>query len=71
MIPAPSIIRAGRAPDATPKGTHAYHGEDPELERQPTPDVIETDNPIVATLLGPDGSTIRQWRERPPFGYRR
>ena len=29
-----------------------------------------TDNPVVAQLLGPDGEPIRQWRERPPFGYR-
>jgi hypothetical protein len=28
-----------------------------------------SDNPIVAELLGPDGEVLRQWRERPPFGF--
>lgn len=32
--------------------------------------VTVTDNPVVAELLGPDGDVIRQWRERPPFGFR-
>ncbi len=30
-----------------------------------------TDNPVVAELLGPDGQVLRQWTERPPFGFRR
>lgn len=30
-----------------------------------------TENPVVAELLGPDGDVIRQWRERPPFGFTR
>lgn len=37
------------------------------------PDSIEvevTDNPIVATLLGPDGEPLAQFTERPPFGFR-
>jgi hypothetical protein len=29
-----------------------------------------TENPITAELLGPDGKVLRQWRERPPFGFR-
>lgn len=28
-----------------------------------------TENPIVAELLGPDGNVLRQWRERPQFGF--
>lgn len=30
-----------------------------------------SDNPVVAELLGPDGSVLRQWVEREPIGYRR
>lgn len=33
-------------------------------------DVVTTDNPIVDTLLGPDGEPLLQWTERPPFGFR-
>lgn len=36
-----------------------------------TPDLEVTDNPVVATLLGPNGATLRQWRERPLFGFQR
>lgn len=37
-----------------------------------TPDMEFTvsENPVVSELLGPDGEVIRQWRERPPFGFR-
>jgi hypothetical protein len=28
-----------------------------------------TENPVVAELLGPGGEVLRQWRERPPFGF--
>lgn len=36
-------------------------------------EVIETENPVVAELLGPDGAPIRQWRERRtvPVGFQR
>jgi hypothetical protein len=39
----------------------------------PQPDLTETENPVVAELLGPRGETIRQWRERRtvPFGFQR
>lgn len=33
------------------------------------PEVEVTENPVVHELLGPDGEVIRQWRERPPFGF--
>lgn len=35
------------------------------------PDVVEVDNPIVATLLGPDGTPLVQIRQRRtvPFGF--
>lgn len=32
--------------------------------------VVVTDNPIVAVLLGPNGEVLREWRERRPFGFR-
>jgi hypothetical protein len=32
--------------------------------------VVVSENPVVAELLGPDGKTLRQWRARPPFGFR-
>lgn len=32
--------------------------------------VTVTENPVVRELLGPDGKTLRQWRERPSFGFR-
>lgn len=32
-------------------------------------EVIVTDNPVVARLLGPTGETIRERRERRPFGF--
>lgn len=32
-------------------------------------EVTVTENPVVATLLGPNGETIREWRQRPPFGF--
>jgi hypothetical protein len=32
--------------------------------------VTVTDNPITAELLGPNGKVLRQWRARPPFGFR-
>lgn len=32
-------------------------------------DVEVTDNPVIAELLGPDGSPIRQWRARPVIGF--
>lgn len=31
--------------------------------------VIVTDNPVVATLLGPDGAVLAQRRARPRFGF--
>lgn len=35
------------------------------------PELTETENPVVATLLGPDGKPLRQMTERRtvPFGY--
>lgn len=35
------------------------------------PEMTVTDNPVVATLLGPSGQPIRQWRERPAFGFQK
>ena len=35
------------------------------------PELAVTDNPVVATLIGPTGAPIRQWRERPPFGFQK
>lgn len=36
-------------------------------------EVIETENPVVAELLGPSGETLRVWRERSHvrFGFQR
>lgn len=34
------------------------------------PHLTVTDNPVKATLLGPNGEPIRQVVEREPFGYR-
>ena len=42
---------------------------DPALIDPAWPDVTVTENPVVAELLGPDGKPIRQWTERPPFGF--
>lgn len=61
---------ASRMPDRTPKGWHWSDGADPDACSPPTPDLIETDNPVVAVLLGPSGEPLRTWRERPPFGFR-
>lgn len=58
-----------RMPRLTPRGWYWSDGNvshtDPDC-----PQLTETDNPVVATLLGPDGQPIRQWRERPAFGFR-
>lgn len=51
-----------------------YTGEwddEPLLGPPVAEQVIETENPIVAELLGPDGAPIRQWRARPPFGFQK
>lgn len=61
---------ASRMPDRTPKGWRWRDGIDPDPSAPPIPDLIETDNPVVAVLLSADGSPLRTWRERPPFGYR-
>ena len=39
----------------------------------PRPEAIETENPVVAELLGPTGQPLRQWRERRTvaFGFQR
>lgn len=60
-----------RVPAQTPKGWWWRDGQDPEPAEAPTPQLTETDNPIIATLLGPDGEPIRQWRERAPMGFRK
>lgn len=46
--------------------------DEPPIE-YPRPELTETENPVVAELLGPHGEAIRQWRERPtvPFGFQR
>ncbi len=41
----------------------------PEPAPAPWPDVDVTENPVVAELLGPDGSVIAQLLERPPIGF--
>lgn len=42
-----------------------------EWEWPDQPVMVEvTDNPVVAELLDADGNVIRQWRERPPIGFR-
>jgi hypothetical protein len=56
-----------RLPDLTPKG---WEDEEPAAPEPPMLEVFETDNPIVAELLDAEGIPIRQWRERPPFGFR-
>ena len=35
------------------------------------PEATETENPVTHRLLGPNGETIRLWRERPvvEFGF--
>ena len=33
------------------------------------PEFTVTENPVVAELLDADGNVIRQWTERPPFGF--
>lgn len=65
--------RAGRTSLPTPSNPWRYYddlehpGRDVPRQRQ----VHATDNPVIHTLLGPKGETIRQWTERPPVGYRR
>lgn len=48
--------------------------DDPEwdsgLPADHTIEVTVTDNPVVATLYGPDGSVLIELRERPPIGFR-
>lgn len=38
-----------------------------------SPDVTETDNPVIATLYGPDGDVLIELHERRtvPFGFQR
>lgn len=43
---------------------------EPRHAHPTAPDLTVMDNPVTAELLGPKGEPIRQWRERPPFGYR-
>ena len=45
------------------------HSQRPHHASLDDVELTVSDNPVVATLLGPDGKPIRQWRERPPFGY--
>jgi hypothetical protein len=54
-----------RLPDLTPRGWD----EDPPPPEPPVLEVFDSDNPVVAELLDADGTVIRQWRERPPFGF--
>lgn len=60
-----------RVPSQTPKGWWWRDGQDRDPGAAPEPTLHETENPITKTLLGPDGKPLRQWRERPPFGYRK
>ena len=72
------VSGARMAPPLPPVGVVAVSGwdddwcDEPAIE-YPRPDLIETENPVVAELLGPDGAPIRQWRERRtiPFGFQR
>jgi hypothetical protein len=54
--------------------TEDWYWEEPEPVLAPMDmtqvQVTMTDNPIVAELLGPNGDVLRQWRERPPVGFR-
>ncbi len=44
---------------------------DSGLGQMASMEVTVTDNPVVSELYGPDGSVIRQWRERKSIGYRK
>jgi hypothetical protein len=54
-------VRTGQGDD----GYEWYAPDVPDLSLE------VTDNPVVAELLGPDGAVVRQWRARPPFGFRK
>lgn len=41
----------------------------PTIDEPHVPEVDVTDNPVVHELLDADGNVIRQWTERPPFGF--
>lgn len=43
---------------------------DSGLPAEHTIEVTVTDNPVVGTLLGPDGRVLVEIREREPIGFR-
>ena len=45
------------------------HSDRPSHDAPMVPDVDRTEPEVVARLLGPDGSTIRAWSDRPPVGF--
>lgn len=57
------------------KKVHPYEEIDQDLNEYVVhyPDFIEEDNPVIATLLGPDGDPIIELRERRTvaFGYQK
>lgn len=63
---------SGRMPEGTPRGWFWSDARDPRrVPATPQATLTETDNPVTATLLGPDGRPLRQLTQRPrlPFGY--
>lgn len=62
-------VRAASIPDEDWYRRRRAKWPQPATER-PEAELTVTDNPIVATLLGPKGEPIRQWRARPPIGFR-
>jgi hypothetical protein len=58
-----------------PRWTHDTDPDHADIGLWPAgaPDVVETDNPVVAVFLGADGVPLIELRERRtvPFGYQR
>ena len=59
--------RAVSVPD--PATWEIRHADDPSSAWHDVPTVEYVERPVVATLLGPDGETLRCYSDRPPFGY--
>ena len=57
-----------RSPDWWPDKDDVDDG--PQPADAPELEVEVSDNPVVATLLGPDGEVLVEVREREPIGFR-
>jgi hypothetical protein len=70
--PATSGSRASSSPLRVEQmsGRFIHHTDDSWYAEALDLQVTVTDNPIIGRILGPNGETLAEIRERPPIGFR-